>query len=139
MIVLDANVLSEALKPAPSGEVLRCLAAQDPPTVFITTITQAEILCGVEALPPGKRRLRLLAAVEKMFAAEFATRILPFEESAARTFARIVANRNRAGHPISQLDAMIAAIAQSHRAGVATRNAVDFDNCGIRVVNPGAV
>jgi hypothetical protein len=136
VIVLDTNVLSEALKPLPSVTVLHWLGAQEPASVFTTTITQAEILYGIETLPPGKRRVRLLAAVEKMFAAEFAGRILPFDEDAARAFAGIVAARDSAGRPISQFDAMIAAIARSHRAAVATRNIADFQHCGINVVNP---
>ncbi len=102
MIVLDTNVLSEALKPIPSDEVLRWLAAQLASSVFTTTITMAEVLYGVEALPHGKRRTRLLAAVEKMFAEQFEGRILPFDEEAARLFARIVAACNTAGRPISQ-------------------------------------
>ncbi|MFY9728310.1 MAG: type II toxin-antitoxin system VapC family toxin [Bryobacteraceae bacterium] len=136
MIILDTNVLSEALKPVPSAVVLRWLAAQAASVVFTTTITMAEVLYGVEALPPGKRRTRLLAAVEKMFAEEFEGRILPFDEDATRAFAGIVASRDRAGHPISQFDAMIAAIARSHRAAVATRNTADFDHCGIQVIDP---
>ena len=136
MIVLDTNVLSEALKPLPSYVVLGWLAAQQPLSVFTTSVTEAEVLYGVETLPPGKRRLRLLAAVEKMFAEEFAGRILPFDEDAARAFAKTVAARDTAGRPISQLDAMIAAIARSHRAAVATRNAADFQGCGIDVINP---
>jgi toxin FitB len=136
VIVLDTNVLSEALKPVPSVIVLDWLAAQEPSSVFTTTITLAEVLYGIETLPPGKRRMRLLAAVEKMFAAEFEGRILPFDEDAARAFAAIVAARDAAGRPISQCDAMIAAIARSHRAAVATRNTADFQKCGIAVLNP---
>ena len=136
MIILDTNVLSEALKPVPSAVVLRWLAAQAASAVFTTTITMAEVLYGVEALPPGKRRTRLLAAVEKMFAEEFEGRVLPFDEDAARAFAGIVASRDRAGRPISQFDAMIAALARSHRAAVATRNTADFDHCGIQVIDP---
>ncbi len=136
MLVLDTNVLSEALRPLPSDIVLRWLAAQQPSSVFTTSVTEAEVLYGVETLPAGKRRLRLLAAVEKMFAEEFAGRILPFDEDAARAFAKIVATRDTAGRPISQFDAMIAAIARSHRAAVATRNTADFQGCGIDVINP---
>jgi len=135
VIVLDTNVLSEALKPLPSRIVLGWLAAQQPLSVFTTAITEAEVLYGVETLP-GKRRTRLLAAVERMFAEEFAGRILPFDEDAARAFAGIVAARDTAGRPISQFDAMIAAIARSHRAAVATRNTADFQHCGIEVINP---
>jgi predicted nucleic acid-binding protein len=136
VILLDTNVLSEALKPLPSPIVLRWLAAQEPSSVFTTSVTQAEVLYGIETLPPGKRRTRLLAAVEKMFAEEFEGRILPFDEDAARAFAGIVAARDRAGRPISQFDAMIAAIARSHRAAVATRNTADFQDCGVDVINP---
>ena len=136
MIVLDTNVLSEALRPLPSPIVMHWLAAQEPSSVFTTAIAQAEVLYGVETLPAGRRRLRLLAAVEKMFAEEFEDRILPFNEDAARAYAGIVDARVRAGRPMSQFDAMIAAIARSHRATVATRNTADFQNCGVDVVNP---
>lgn len=134
--MLDTNVLSEALKPAPSARVLAWLAAQPPSDVFTTTVTMAEILYGIEALPRGKRPAGLLAAVEKMFAEQFDARILAFDADAARLFARIVASREAAGRPVSQFDAMIAAIARLHRAAVATRNAADFNDCGIHVINP---
>lgn len=136
MIVLDTNVLSEALKPTPAAAVLRWLAAQAPPAVFTTTITLAEILYGIETLPVGKRRVQLLTAVESMFAEQFDGRILPFDEEAARLFAGIAASRSAAGRPISQPDAMIAAIARSHHAAVATRNTTDFERCGINLIDP---
>jgi len=62
--------------------------------------------------------------------------VLPFDEAAAREFSKIVAARDRTGCPISQLDAMIVAIARSQRASVATRNTEDFEHCGIVVVDP---
>lgn len=104
--------------------------------MFTTAATMAEVMYGVETLPQGKRTARLLAAVERMFADDFAGRILPFDEDAARAFAAIAASRGRAGRPISQFDAMIAAIARSHRAAVATRNTAGFDHCAIQVIDP---
>jgi hypothetical protein len=136
MIILDTNVLSEVVKPAPSAQVLRWLAAHPPERLFITTITQAEILYGLELLGSGKRRTALRAAVNAMFEEDFAGRILPFDAEAARAFAGIAADRRASGRPISQLDAQIAAIARSHGAAVATRNTHDFDDCGIKVLNP---
>ncbi len=47
MISLDANVLSETMKSEPSAQVLQWLAAHPPEQLFITTITQAEILYGL--------------------------------------------------------------------------------------------
>ena len=136
MIILDTNELSEAFRPSPSEGALRWLGAQDPLSVFTTAITQAEILYGIEMLPAGKRRTRLLAAVEKVLADEFHGRILPFDEDAARVFPKIVAGRDVLGRPISQFDAIIGAIARSRRAALVTRNPANFDNCGIRIINP---
>lgn len=94
------------------------------------------MLYGLECLPAGRRRLALHVAIEKVFDEEFAGRILPFDEDAARAFAKIVAGRNVLGRPISQFDAMIAAIARSRSAELATRNTADFSDCGVRLVNP---
>ena len=134
--MLDTNVVSEILKPKPSETVTRWLAAQNASEVFTTTITQAELLYGVESLAPGKRRTQLLAAIEEILATSFEGRILPFDENAAREFARIVAARDARGRPISNSDAMIAAIARTCRASVATRNTTDFAGCGIAIINP---
>jgi predicted nucleic acid-binding protein len=67
MIVLDTNALAEALKPSPSKIVLHWLAAQEPSAVFITTITEAEVLYGIELLPAGKRKSQLSAIIKKLF------------------------------------------------------------------------
>ncbi|MGA2878107.1 MAG: type II toxin-antitoxin system VapC family toxin [Bryobacteraceae bacterium] len=136
MTILDTNVVSEMLKPAPSDIVLRWMALQEPFSVFTTAITQAEMLYGVEALAAGKRRQRLAEVVEEIFAEDFQGRILPFDQESAREFARIAGSRKAAGRPISQLDAMIAGIARSRSAALATRNTGDFEHCGIRLINP---
>lgn len=73
MIILDTNVLSEALKPEPSDRMMRWLAAQDPFGLYTTAITQAELLYGVELLPPGRRRASLTAAVQDMLAEDLRT------------------------------------------------------------------
>lgn len=93
------------------------------------------MLSGIQALPPGKRRAELLDGVERMFA-KFAGQILPFNENAARLFAVIAPGRRALGRPISQFDAMIAAITRAHGAVLATRNTADFEHCGLRIVNP---
>jgi hypothetical protein len=104
--------------------------------LFTTTITLAEILYGIELLPVGKRRDKLNAEAEAMFAHDLGGRILQFEEQAARLFAQVASSRRKTGRPIAELDAQIAAIARVHGAELATRNTADFEGCGIRVVNP---
>lgn len=104
--------------------------------VCLTTVNVAEILYGIELLPRGKRRDGLISAAETMFAEEFVSRILSFDEPAARAFAEIAASRRSQGRPISEFDAQIASIARCNEATLATRNVADFEGCGIRVVNP---
>ena len=112
MILLDTNVLSEYMKPVPSPQVLLWVGSQAPLGLFTTTITQAEILYGVELLPRGKRRTALVSAVETMFEEDFAGRVLPFDGDAARLFPLIAAGRRFLGRPIDAFDALIAAIAR---------------------------
>jgi len=138
MIVLDTNVISELMKPEPEERVERWLAAQPAASVFTTTITQAEILYGVALLPEGRRKAELDMAVVEMFRQDLAGRILPFDSAAAQAYAVIAADRRRAGRPISQFDAQIAATCRSRGATLATRNVADFDACGITAVDPWA-
>jgi toxin FitB len=97
------------------------------------------MLYGVEVLASGKCKQSLSALTEKLFGEEgFQGRILTFDQKSAQEFASILASRKAAGRPMSQFDAMIAAIVRAHRAALATRNTGDFEHCGIRLVNPWA-
>lgn len=136
MIILDTNVISELMKPEPSQKVFRWVSRRSPLDLFTTTISQAEVLYGIVFLPRGKRRNLLQAAAESMFAEDFAGRILPFDEDAARVFPEIVVARRSMGRPIAVFDAEIAAIARSRASAVATRDTRGFGDCGISVLDP---
>ena len=136
MIVLDTNVLSEAIRPVPSRRVLDWLAAQQPSGLFTTAISEAELFYGLALLPAGERRTSLEEAVRRMLEEDFAQRVLPFDRAAASAFAVIASGRRKKGRPISEFDAQIAAVARIHGAAVATRNADDFRDCGIGVIDP---
>jgi predicted nucleic acid-binding protein len=136
MIVLDTDVLSEVLRPEPERRVLVWLDEQSANSVFTTSITQGEILYGIQLLADGQRRRKLWDAATAMFDDDFAGRVLNFDSDAAGHYAQIGASRRSAGRPISQFDATIAAITRSHGATLATRNSKDFEGCEIDVVNP---
>ncbi len=136
MIVLDTNVLSEALRPAPDARFRAWFSGQPASTLFTTAISQAEMLYGLALLPHGRRRQALDAAIAAIFENEFPERVLPFDSPAAQAFATIMSRRRRAGKPMSQIDAQIAAIAASRGAAIATRNVQDFSDCGVALVNP---
>jgi len=136
VIVLDTNVVSELMKDAPQPEVLAWAKGQARDTLFITTITEAEILAGIAVLPEGRRRRALAAAAEHVLDFSFAGRILPFDSAASHAYGFIVADRRVVGRPISTQDCLIAAIARAHGAGIATRNVSDFEGCGVEITNP---
>jgi toxin FitB len=136
MIVLDTNVISEALRPVPEPSVLDWLANQPRASLFTTTVTRGEILYGIRLLSDGKRRRGLWDAAIKIFDDDFADQVLSFDSDAADMYAEIAALRRTAGKPISQFDAMIVAMARSRGASLATRNEKDFEDCGVDVINP---
>ena len=134
--LLDTNVLSEFLRTKPELAVSAWLAAQPADTLFVSAITQAEMMLGARLLPSGKRRAALEAALSAMFEEDFSRRIWPFDSATVTAYVDIVSTRRAMGRPISQFDAQIAAIAKRHGATVATRNLGDFEACGITMVNP---
>lgn len=136
MTILDTNVVSELMRLIPSPVVLAYLRRVDPDQMFTTSITEAEIRLGVVSLPAGNRRETLAMKMEILLDQEFRTRILPFDVGSARVYAHLVANRRRAGPPISIPDAQIAAIALSRNATLATRNVRDFELCQLPLINP---
>lgn len=119
-----------------SPAVLKWISKQPALQVYTSSITVAEILYGIEVLPQGQRRRELLEGAERMLTQVFAGRILVFDEAAARSLSQIAAERRRHGRPIAEMDAQIAAIASVHDALLATRNSSDFEDCGVRLINP---
>lgn len=136
MIVLDTNVVSELMKPEPDSRVKRWLRFRAGETLVTTSVTAAEILYGIKRLAEGRRRDELAASFETLMSRGFRNRLLVFDERAAAAHAEIVVARVRQGRAIQIMDAMIAGIARSQAADIATRNASDFEDCGVQILNP---
>ena len=136
MIVLDTNVISEAMRADPDPEVLAWLDRQPPSSLYTTTVSEAEIRAGIAILDSGRHKRELLAAADRAFYLLFSGRVLPFDSRAALTYADIAAGRRAAGRPISLADCQIAAITRSRGASVATRDMRGFAHCGIEVIDP---
>lgn len=135
-MVLDTNVLSELMRPAPELGVVDWLDAQEATAVAITSITVAEILYGIQRLPDGRRKRSLAATATEMFDKDFAGRILPFDGEAAIHYAERVVASEQSGRMVQMADAQIAAICLCHGAILATRNVKDFASLGLPLVDP---
>ena len=136
-VLLDTNVLSELMRPAPSTHVLAWFENHKMTPFYTSAITQAELLLGVALLPRGKRRDLIAEAVEIMFKQDFSGLCLSFDDLSAQEYATLVAVRSRSGLQISTEDAQIAAIALRHGLALATRNTKDFINIvGLNLIDP---
>ena len=136
MILLDTNVLSELMKPAPEADVVRWVDDQLVNTLYISAITRAEIELGIALLPEGRRKQQIADTAQQMFT-QFSGRCLVFGETAAVQYGQLVAARTKNGRPITVEDAQIAAIALAGGLRLATRNEKDFaDIPGLVLVNP---
>jgi toxin FitB len=137
MIVLDTNVISQAVIREPNPQVRRWLDTQDAESLFLSSVTVAELLFGVGLLPAGKRKGELAAAVDDVLE-QFADRILPFDTRAARRHAGLAVMARAGGHGFPTPDGYIAAIAAAHGFIVATRDGAAFRAAGLGVIDPWA-
>lgn len=136
MILIDTNVVSELMRPAPAPAVLAWFADRNAADLFLSAVSEAELRAGAAYLPAGRRREGLVAAIDAMVAEDFGGRVLPFDSAAAKSYAVIAAARRAIGQPISEADCQIAAIAHAQGAVVATRNVADFRGCGVEIIDP---
>lgn len=135
MILLDTNVVSEAMKPEPHPSVRGWLDAQAAETLFLSSVTVAELMFGIGALPRGKRKDRLATTLDGVMEL-FEPRILPFVTQAARRYADLAVKARKAGKGFPTPDGYIAAIAAAHGFAVASRDTAAFAAAGLTVIDP---
>ena len=136
MILVDTNVVSETMRLAPEQKVVDWLDAQVAETLYLTTVSLAELLFGVAVLPEGKRKVSLGFTLVEKAALLFGERVLPFDIEAAKAYAAVMSRCQRAGRRMGTADAQIAAIAAIRGLKVATRDTVSFQAAGLKVVDP---
>ena len=136
MILLDTNVISEPLKATGDANVLAWIDAQNIETLYLSTISLAELRFGIAALPEGRRRDTLDRSLEQRVLPLFVGRILAFDDAASRAYAALRARARAAGLAIAPADGYIAAIAATHGLAVATRDQSPFEAAGLVVINP---
>lgn len=130
--LVDANVLSEPTKPAPSAKVVAWLKANEA-ELATDPIVLGELWIGILSLAVGRKRAKL----EQWFEALARTvTCLPWDQAVSRRWAKLVVELRSRGQSLPLLDAMIAGTALEHSLTVATRNVRDFQRAGVKVVDP---
>lgn len=135
MILLDTNVVSEAMRPQPDPAVRDWLDAQSADTLYLSSVTVAELLFGIGMLPDGQRKAKLGAAVDELLTL-FDGRILAFDTAAAQRYADLAVAARAAGRGFPTPDGYVAAIAVAHDYSVATRDTSAFLAGGVPTINP---
>ncbi|HGG60660.1 MAG TPA: type II toxin-antitoxin system VapC family toxin [Gammaproteobacteria bacterium] len=136
MIVLDTNVISEAMRSAPEAAVVSWLDSQPLETLYLSAITVAELRFGVASLPAGKRSDTLRDRLEEQVIPLFAGRVLSFDLPASQAYGELMAKARKSGRAISTTDGCIAAIAAANKMMIASRDTQPFEAGGVAVINP---
>jgi predicted nucleic acid-binding protein len=134
MVVLDTNVVSELRKgPKATPSVWAWANSHAMTDFYLSTITIMEIEIGILRLVTrdARRAARYDAWLRDTVLIDFENRILPVDVAVARRCAGLHIPKQR-----PERDALIAATALVHGKAVATRNTRDFEDVGVRVVNP---
>jgi len=134
--LVDTNVISELMRPAPNEAVVAWLDAQLAETLFVSSVSVAEILLGIALLPGGRRKAELERAFHEHEEALFGSRIVPFGEREAKAYASVVRRARAAGHAISIADGLIASTAAVAGFSIATRDRTPFEAAGVAALDP---
>ena len=136
MLLLDTNVLSELMRPAPDRRVLDWLRHQPLASIATSAVSVMEIRFGLARLPQGLRRAGLEARFEELLRSSLDHCVMPFDGAAAEQAAHVRSERMAIGRPIATEDAMIAGIGRSRNATIVTRDAAGFAHAAVAVVDP---
>jgi len=134
--LLDTNVISELRRPRADERVVAFIAEQPLESLYISTVTMAEIRFGIELVTDAARRAELTDWLTLKVRPMFGQRVLPVSEEVMLKWRLMVEEGRKTGHTFSQPDLIIAATAAHHGLTVVTRDTSDFERARVACLNP---
>jgi predicted nucleic acid-binding protein len=134
--LLDTNCVSELVRVKPEPRVMEWMEATDEAMLYLSVLTLGEIRRGLAGLAPGKRKTHLETWLEVELQARFSGRILAIDAPVADRWGSLAAQAKSRGTPLPIIDGLLAATALHYNLTVVTRNASDFTNAQVQVLNP---
>ncbi len=134
--LLDTNCVSELVRVKPEPRVMEWMEAADEAMLYLSVLTLGEIRKGLAGLAQGKRRTRLETWLRVELQTRFSGRILAIDSPVADRWGLLAAQAKSRGTPLPIIDGLLAATALHYNLTVVTRNAGDFANAQVQVVNP---
>lgn len=134
--LLDTNVLSELRRPRAEKRVTNFVAHQPLESLFVSSMTFAEIRFGIVRVEDASRRTELEDWLSRKVRPLFASRVLPVSEDVMLRWRLLVEDGRRQRHTFSQPDLIIAATALEHGLTIVTRDVGDYRKANVPVHNP---
>ena len=134
--LLDTCVISELVRPRPKASVVRWMGERAEDELFLSVITIGELEKGIARLPGSTKRAALEQWVRRDLADRFRDRLLAIDTAVAARWGALTGASEARGQPLPVIDSLIAATSLQYDLTVVTRNAGDFERCGVRSVNP---
>jgi toxin FitB len=134
--LVDASIITEPLASKPNERVLRWLRLQPDASLYVCSVTMAQIYAAIEPTLRPRRKSSLQAIIRDRIFALFDGRRLSFDEKAAEELSAVLIDARTAGNHIELFDAMTAAVARSNGMMLATCRSRAFQGIGLRIVDP---
>ena len=134
--LLDTNCVSELVRVKPEPRVLEWMEAADEGLLYLSVLTLGEIRKGLAGLAQGKRRTQLETWLEVELRSRFSGRILAIDAPVADRWGVLAAQARRNGTSLPIFGGLLAATALHYNLTVVSRNASDFANAQVEVLNP---
>jgi len=134
--LLDTPVVSELVRATPTASVIDWLKAQDEDDLFLSVLTLGELEKGIAKLSDSRRKTTLRKWVRTNLMSRFEGRLLVVDRNVASRWGMLTGTAERKGRPLPVIDSLIAATAVAHDLTVVSRNAMDFERCGVPCLNP---
>jgi predicted nucleic acid-binding protein len=134
--LLDTPVVSELVRATPKASVIDWLRSQDENDLFLSVLTLGELEKGIAKLSDSRRKSTLRKWVRTQLMMRFEDRLLAVDRQVASRWGMLTGTSERKGRPLPVVDSLIAATAIAHELTVVSRNATDFERCGVPCLNP---
>lgn len=136
--ILDTCVISELVAKRPNPKVVEFIDSLDSDDVYLSVIAIGEITKGVEKLPGSKQKQELYSWLKEDLLARFYARVVPLDIDILMEWGLLIAHLESTGITLPAIDSLISATALTHKLTLVTRNADDFKDTGVEIVNPWA-
>ena len=134
--LLDTCIVSDGAKTARFPHLAEWLASHANEDLAIGVLTVGELRCGIQRLPPGRKRETLKRWIDAELIPAFADRVLLIDAAVAQAWALLRATGDDIGRPLPIVDGLLLATAQVHRLTFVTRNVSDVEGRGVSVLSP---